>query len=104
MKAILIILMFSLASCGEKRDDKKVASALNAVKLAAWHAGLTRYRADRDDASLADGVDYSHAVAELKAAEVAAAEMFASDDEIKMRRKIGEREGREFAASLSPPN
>jgi hypothetical protein len=96
----LLMAAVGLAGCSEKRDETKVAFALNGVELAAWQAAVELDRADRKSATVADGVNYTHALASLKEAEAAAKEKQATESEIAMRRDKGRREGKKFAAGL----
>jgi len=100
MKGILILMMLAVAGCTSKRDENKVAMALNAVQQAAWQVAVDRDDADRRDATAADAVDYTQAIAALNEAEKVAADRGATAWEISERRNKGQREGRKFSAGL----
>ena len=100
MKAFLMIMVLGLASCGEKRDEAKVAFALNDVQLAAMQVAMKRTDADRRDATVADGVEYSEAIKALAASEAAAVAKLATEEEIRIRRQLGESQGKKSMADI----
>lgn len=90
-----------LAGCSEKRDETTVAFALNDVRLAAMQAEMKRADADRRDATAADGVEYSKAIEALAAAERAAMDKLATREEIRIRRQLGETEGKKSVENIA---